>query len=195
MKEKGVDELFYAIEKLRKKYNNLQFNFIGIYEDEYEKEWPFNPEELAEEVINACLDYEKCPYEAEVNVTIVDSESIHEINKEYRNIDSPTDVLSFPGVNYVTPSDFDAIEDELENNAEDYFNPDTGELLLGDIVLCVQKIKEQADKYGHSEKRELAFLTAHSMMHLFGYDHMTPEESAVMEAKQNEVLERLGITR
>ena len=166
-----------------------------IYEDEYEKEWPFNPEELAEEVINACLDYEKCPYEAEVNVTIVDSESIHEINKEYRNIDSPTDVLSFPGVNYVTPSDFDAIEDELENNAEDYFNPDTGELLLGDIVLCVQKIKEQADKYGHSEKRELAFLTAHSMMHLFGYDHMTPEESAVMEAKQNEVLERLGITR
>ena len=71
----------------------------------------------------------------------------------------------------------------------------TGELLLGDIVLCVQKIKEQADKYGHSEKRELAFLTAHSMMHLFGYDHMTPEESAVMEAKQNEVLERLGITR
>ena len=113
----------------------------------------------------------------------------------YRNIDSPTDVLSFPGVNYVTPSDFDAIEDELENNAEDYFNPDTGELLLGDIVLCVQKIKEQADKYGHSEKRELAFLTAHSMMHLFGYDHMTPEESAVMEAKQNEVLERLGITR
>ena len=76
-----------------------------------------------------------------------------------------------------------------------YFNPDTGELLLGDIVLCVQKIKEQADKYGHSEKRELAFLTAHSMMHLFGYDHMTPEESTVMEAKQNEELERLGITR
>ena len=164
-------------------------------EYEAEEKLDLDYEKIITDVVNEAVDYEKCPYEAEVNVTIVDSESIHEINKEYRNIDSPTDVLSFPGVNYVTPSDFDAIEDELENNAEDYFNPDTGELLLGDIVLCVQKIKEQADKYGHSEKRELAFLTAHSMMHLFGYDHMTPEESAVMEAKQNEVLERLGITR
>ena len=169
---------------------------MTIYlEEEGDLKLPVDTETLAREAAEAALDEIGCPYEAEVNVTIVDSESIHEINKEYRNIDSPTDVLSFPGVNYVTPSDFDAIEDELENNAEDYFNPDTGELLLGDIVLCVQKIKEQADKYGHSEKRELAFLTAHSMMHLFGYDHMTPEESAVMEAKQNEVLERLGITR
>ena len=152
-------------------------------EYEAEEKLDLDYEKIITDVVNEAVDYEKCPYEAEVNVTIVDSESIHEINKEYRNIDSPTDVLSFPGVNYVT------------NNAEDYFNPDTGELLLGDIVLCVQKIKEQADKYGHSEKRELAFLTAHSMMHLFGYDHMTPEESTVMEAKQNEVLERLGITR
>uniref|UniRef100_UPI0040288986 rRNA maturation RNase YbeY n=2 Tax=Bacillota TaxID=1239 RepID=UPI0040288986 len=139
-------------------------------EYEAEEKLDLDYEKIITDVVNEAVDYEKCPYEAEVNVTIVDSESIHEINKEYRNIDSPTDVLSFPGVNYVTPSDFDAIEDELENNAEDYFNPDTGELLLGDIVLCVQKIKEQADKYGHSEKRELAFLTAHSMMHLFGYD-------------------------
>lgn len=137
---------------------NIEYEAREKLELDYEK--------IITDVVNEAVDYEKCPYEAEVNVTIVDSESIHEINKEYRNIDSPTDVLSFPGVNYVTPSDFDAIEDELENNAEDYFNPDTGELLLGDIVLCVQKIKEQADKYGHSEKRELAFLTAHSMMHL-----------------------------
>ena len=148
-------------------------------------------EKIITDVVNEAVDYEKCPYEAEVNVTIVDSESIHEINKEYRNIDSPTDVLSFPMLSYETPGDFSFLSDENEDD----FNPDTGELLLGDIVLCVQKIKEQADKYGHSEKRELAFLTAHSMMHLFGYDHMTPEESAVMEAKQNEVLERLGITR
>ena len=164
-------------------------------EYEAEEKLDLDYEKIITDVVNEAVDYEKCPYEAEVNVTIVDSESIQEINKEYRNIDSPTDVLSFPGVNYVTPSDFDAIEDEFEYYAVDYVNPDTGELLLGDIVLCVQKIKEQADKYGHSEKRELAFLTAHSMMHLFGYDHMTPEESAVMEAKQNEVLERLGITR
>ena len=159
-------------------------------EYEAEEKLDLDYEKIITDVVNEAVDYEKCPYEAEVNVTIVDSESIHEINKEYRNIDSPTDVLSFPGVNYVTPSDFDAIEDELENNAEDYFNPDTGELLLGDIVLCVQKIKEQADKYGHSEKRELAFLTAHSMMHLFGYDHMEEDEAKVMEAKQREVLAR-----
>ncbi len=127
-------------------------------EYEAEEKLDLDYEKIITDVVNEAVDYEKCPYEAEVNVTIVDSESIHEINKEYRNIDSPTDVLSFPGVNYVTPSDFDAIEDELENNAEDYFNPDTGELLLGDIVLCVQKIKEQADKYGHSEKGSWHFL-------------------------------------
>ena len=166
-------------------------------EYEAEEKLDLDYEKIITDVVNEAVDYEKCPYEAEVNVTIVDSESIHEINKEYRNIDSPTDVLSFPGVNYVTPSDYETPGDFsfLSDENEDDFNPDTGELLLGDIVLCVQKIKEQADKYGHSEKRELAFLTAHSMMHLFGYDHMTPEESAVMEAKQNEVLERLGITR
>ena len=157
-------------------------------EYEAEEKLELDYEKIIEDVVNEAVDYEKCPYEAEVNVTLVDSEAIHEINKEYRNIDSPTDVLSFPGVNYEIPSDFDAIESELENNAEDYFNPDTGELMLGDIVLCVQKIKEQAEKYGHSEKRELAFLTAHSMMHLFGYDHMTPEERAVMERDRKSVV-------
>lgn len=90
-------------------------------EYEAEEKLDLDYEKIITDVVNEAVDYEKCPYEAEVNVTIVDSESIHEINKEYRNIDSPTDVLSFPGVNYVTPSDFDAIEDELENNAEDYF--------------------------------------------------------------------------
>lgn len=160
-------------------------------EYEAEEKLDLDYEKIITDVVNEAVDYEKCPYEAEVNVTIVDSTSVGESIFLYSLLISWIDSLS----TIVTPSDFDAIEDELENNAEDYFNPDTGELLLGDIVLCVQKIKEQADKYGHSEKRELAFLTAHSMMHLFGYDHMTPEESAVMEAKQNEVLERLGITR
>lgn len=152
-------------------------------------------EKIITDVINESVDYEKCPYEVEVNVTLTDNESIHEINKEYREIDSPTDVLSFPGVEYDSPADFDSIEEKLEAYAEDFFNLDTGELMLGDIVLSVEKIKEQAEKYGHSEKRELAFLTAHSMMHLFGYDHMTEDESKIMEAKQNQVLENLGITR
>lgn len=146
-------------------------------------------------VVECSVDYVKCPYEAEVNVTITDNNSIHEINKEYRNVDRPTDVLSFPMIEYVTAGDFDALEEEMENDPGSYFNPDTGELLLGDIVISVEKVFEQAESYGHSTTRELAFLVAHSMMHLFGYDHMEEDEAKVMEAKQEEVLSLLGISR
>ncbi len=78
---------------------------------------------------------------------------------------------------------------------EDNFNPDTEEALLGDIVLCVDRVKEQAKQFGHSEKREYAFLILHSMLHLFGYDHMTQEDAAVMEEKQNKILNQMGIYR
>ena len=98
-------------------------------------------------------------------------------------------------IEYETPGDFESIKEELDSSPEDYFNPDSGELMLGDIVLCVQKIIGQAESYGHSQKRELAFLTAHSMMHLFGYDHMQEDEAKQMEARQNAVLENLGIGR
>ena len=159
------------------------------YETEIKLNLPY--EDIIETVINESIEYEKCPYEVEVNVILTDNNEIHHINKEHREVDSPTDVLSFPMVDYENPSDFEGIED----NTEDYFNPDTGELMLGDIVISVEKVIEQADQYGHSTKRELAFLVAHSMMHLFGYDHMVPEEAAVMEAKQNEVLNNLNIFR
>lgn len=164
-------------------------------EYETEKKLDLDFESIINDVVNEAVVYENCPYEIEVNVTLTDNEQIHQINNEYRQVDAPTDVLSFPMVNYVTPSDFDAIEDELDANAEDYFNPDSGELMLGDIVVSVEKVIEQAEKYGHTPKRELAFLVAHSMMHLFGYDHMTEEEAKVMEEKQREVLDNLGITR
>lgn len=159
------------------------------YETKIELNLPY--EEIIQSVVNEAIDYEKCPYEAEVNVILTDDNEIHNINKEYREIDSPTDVLSFPMVDYEKPSDFDGIEDRTE----DYFNPETGELMLGDIVISVEKVIVQAEQYGHSPKRELAFLTAHSMMHLFGYDHMVPDEAAIMEAKQNEVLNKLNIVR
>jgi probable rRNA maturation factor len=152
-------------------------------------------EKIIRAVVEQSVDYEKCPYETEVNVILTDNEAIHGINKEYRDVDRPTDVLSFPMINYESPADFDALEEAMERNPEDYFNPDTGELILGDIIISVEKVEEQAAKYGHSKERELAFLTAHSMMHLFGYDHMEEEEAKVMEAKQAEVLEQLGITR
>ena len=92
---------------------------------------------------------------------------------------------------YDAPADFSHAEDCVEDN----FNPDTGELLLGDIILSVDKVKEQAAAYGHSEKREFAFLILHSMLHLFGYDHETEQEREAMEARQRSILDDLGIMR
>ena len=159
-------------------------------EGEQRPEFDFNYQSLAEEVIEAAIEWEEFPYEAEVNLLLVSLEEIHEINREHRQIDRPTDVLSFPMIPYESPGDFSKIEQD-----EDNFNPDTGEALLGDIVLCVDKVKEQAVSYGHSEKREFAFLILHSMLHLFGYDHMEPEEAAIMEQKQRDILEHMGILR
>ena len=82
-----------------------------------------------------------------------------------------------------------------EDSEADYFDPDTGELILGDIMISVDKVEEQAESYGHSVRREFAFLVAHSMLHLCGYDHMQEQEAAVMEQKQEKILEGLGITR
>lgn len=164
-------------------------------EYETDKQLNLDYEGIITSVVNESIDYEKCPYEAEVNVILTDNNSIHEINLEHRKVDAPTDVLSFPMINFNAPADFDSMQNEMNDNVEDYFNPDTGELMLGDIVISVEKVIEQADKYEHSQKRELAFLVAHSMMHLFGYDHMVEDEAKVMEAKQNEVLVKLGINR
>lgn len=162
-----------------------------MIEEETAVEFDFEYRQLAEEVINFSLDFEKFPYEAEVNLTLVDDASIQEINREYRNIDKPTDVLSFPLLSYERAGDFSAIEEEAESN----FNPDTGEVLLGDIIISVPKVLEQAESYGHSVKREFAFLIVHSVLHLLGYDHMTSAEAAFMENKQKSILESMGILR
>ncbi|MBQ8821013.1 MAG: rRNA maturation RNase YbeY [Lachnospiraceae bacterium] len=160
-------------------------------ENETEVAFPFDVEELVEKIALQVLDTEGCEYEAQVNVLLTDNEGIHEYNKEYRSIDRETDVLSFPNVDFETEGVFD-IDEDME---ADYFDPDTGELILGDIIISVDKVKEQAESYGHSLKREFSFLVAHSMLHLCGYDHMEPGEAAVMEAKQEEALRALGITR
>ena len=95
-------------------------------------------------------------------------------------------------IDYIAPGDFSQLD---TYNEEDYFNPETGELMLGDIIISVDKVIEQADKYGHSKERELGFLTAHSMLHLFGYDHMEPEETEVMEIKQRDILQLVHLNR
>ena len=158
---------------------------------EVEVTFGFSEEEYIEKVILASMDYVECPYEAEVNVLFTDNAGIHEMNLEYRNIDRPTDVLSFPMVSYEVAGNFDNLEDEQD----ECFHPETGELLLGDIVLSYDKIKEQAKEFGHSELRELCFLVAHSMLHLFGYDHMEEEERKQMEQMQHEILTQLNILR
>lgn len=160
-------------------------------EEECEVLFDFDYKELAQTVIDFCLEHEKFEYAVEVNLTLTNNEGIHMINKEYRQIDRPTDVLSFPLLSYDKPGDFSFLEDENEDN----FNPDTGEVMLGDIIISVEKVFEQANEYGHSPRREFAFLITHSMLHLFGYDHMEPDEAAVMETKQRAILEGLNILR
>lgn len=151
----------------------------------------FHYKKLAEEVIEQSLDLEGFPYEAEVNLTLVDEDGIQEINRDMRQIDAPTDVLSFPMIAYEYPADFDGVDAQLD----DCVNPDTGEVLLGDIVICVQRVYHQAEEYGHSVKREYAFLITHSMLHLMGYDHMVPEDAELMEAHQRNILDTMGISR
>ena len=137
-----------------------------------EERFEFDPEEIAL-----------------ISLVVTDAEEVHRLNHEFRGIDRTTDVLSFPGLDFEEPA---AFEDSID---ESCINPDNDCVMLGDIVICAQKVKEQAAEYGHSEMREFAFLIAHSMFHLCGYDHMTPEEAEVMEERQEMALQALGITR
>ena len=130
--------------------------------------------ELKEFLINVCKD-EKLD-NVIFNVIIVDNNKIHEINKEYRNIDRETDVISF------------ALEDDKSFNT-------TEVRMLGDIYISIDRVRSQALEYGHSEKRELYFLAIHGLLHLLGYDHMKEEDEKIMFAKQEEVLNRYGIKR
>lgn len=159
-------------------------------ENETEFSFPFDYKRVIENTVVAALDYEECPYEAEVNVLLTDDESIREVNRENRDIDNSTDVLSFPTAFYETPRDFDGLEEQF-----DVFNPETGEYMLGDIMISVEHLEKQALEFNHSKKRELAFLVAHSMLHLMGYDHMNDDERQVMEDHQNAILESIGLTR
>lgn len=134
-----------------------------------------------EKIIVDALAYERFQKPCEVSVSIVDNEEIHQINKQFRDIDRATDVLSFPLLTFE--------EGEMPDlNEKD-------EVLLGDIIISLERAREQAEEYGHSLKREIAFLTAHSMLHLLGYDHMEAEEEKEMFEKQREILNKAGIPR
>ena len=165
---------------------------MNLYmENETEREFHFSAEDTARLVCVAVLEAEGCPYEAQVNVLLTDDRGIREMNREYRGIDREQLILSFPNVDFEEEGVFDIGED----SEADYFDPETGELVLGDIMISVDRVYGQAQEYGHSVRREFAFLVAHSMLHLCGYDHMEEEERARMERRQEEILTGLGITR
>ena len=128
---------------------------------------------------NAVLDFEHFDGPAEISVTFVDNNRIHELNKEYRDKDSATDVLSFP----------------LGENGEYDIDEDNGCKLLGDIVISMERAMEQAELYGHSLQREVAYLTVHSMLHLLGYDHIEDDEAEEMEVREDALLRELAVMR
>ena len=141
---------------------------------------PKDIEHLIEICTAAALEEEGIDDTAEVSVTLVDNEGIRELNREHRDIDRETDVLSFP------LGDDDGYEVDPDNDA----------IMLGDIVISLEKAAQQAEEYGHSYRREVAFLITHSLFHLLGYDHVnSEEEEKIMFGKQEKVLDKLGITR
>ncbi|MCR5690681.1 MAG: rRNA maturation RNase YbeY [Eubacterium sp.] len=162
-----------------------------LFENDNQAEFDFDIEETLNKVIEYALDYEDFPYEVEVSVSLVSEEEIHRINKEFRQVDRPTDVLSFPMMEYERAGDFqsETFEQSLTVSYE------SEEVMLGDIVLCSQVIKRQAKEYGHSELREFAFLVVHSVLHLLGYDHMEDDERLEMEDHQRKIMEGLQISR
>ncbi|MCR5721542.1 MAG: rRNA maturation RNase YbeY [Lachnospiraceae bacterium] len=161
-------------------------------ENETEEQFEFNIEELIKSLTLKVLETESVPFkDVTLNVTFTDDESIREINRDFREIDKATDVLSFPAIDFPSAADFSFVEE----GSPDYFDPDTKELILGDIMISLERAHAQAEEYGHSFKREIAFLITHSLLHLIGYDHMTDEERTVMEGKQEAVLQALNITR
>lgn len=147
-------------------------------------------EALYEKAVDTVLTDLNCPYEASVNLLLTDDERILLINQEMRDLPVATDVLSFPMSEYESPGCFDHLEE-----LPDAFDPDTGELLLGDIVLSIDHVVENAREYGHSVDREYAFLIVHSMLHLTGFDHIEEQDRIQMEEVQDRIMEKLGIGR
>lgn len=152
-----------------------------LFENETDYDFDEEKLDLLNKVISETLRYENFSDNVEISLTIVTNDDIQAINAKFRDIDRPTDVLSFPLIDF-------ANGEEPEQNGDE-------PIALGDIVISIEKAKFQAEEYGHSLDRELGFLTAHSMLHLLGYDHMEPDEEKIMFAKQKEILDNLGLKR
>lgn len=158
---------------------------MAVYiENQCKAKFNFHYKVVINKAIETVMKDKNIPEELDVNVMIVSEEVIQQINKDTRDIDKVTDILSFPYFEYDTPGFFD-------REVNDWADED----ILGDIVVCADKIIAQAEEYGHSQRRELAFLIVHSMLHLTGYDHMADDEREVMESEQRRIMDILGISR
>ncbi len=152
-------------------------------------------ENFIENLVNAVLEYESCTDDYEVSISLVSNEEIRDLNRVYRNVDAATDVLSFPMIEFEEDNENKLQAescDDFEDSAKEYIEE---ELPLGDIVISVEKAKEQAQEYGHSLKRELSFLLVHGMLHLLGYDHENKKDETIMFQKQEQILDKLNIRR
>lgn len=152
---------------------------IYFMNDQKRFEITYSQKMLIRRAIKATLDYESYKNNAEISLTFTDNEGIKRLNCEFRGIDKPTDVLSFPLTDY--EASIAPIANELCGS-------------LGDVVISLERAYEQAEEYGHSPEREIAFLTVHSMLHLLGYDHETSEEDELdMRKRQTEILAIIGL--
>ena len=165
---------------------------MTIYiEDEGGYTFDFSVQEQLDKLTAFVVEQVSCPYEVEVSVRLVDKKEIHRLNKEFREVDRPTDVLSFPMMEYEKVADFESPVFRQSMT----ISPETEELMLGDIVVCSQVVCEQAEEYGHSRLREFSFLVVHSLLHLFGYDHIEEEDRLQMEELQSKIMMELKINR
>ena len=155
---------------------------LRIYFENEQEKLPltYKMKMLVREAVETTLDFEDFQNHCEVSVTFTDNEGIHELNKKFRGVDKPTDVLSFPLFDFEGETEEPPIDEVMSN--------------LGDIVISLEKAKEQAEEFGHSFERETAFLCVHSMLHLLGYDHERSEEEDVeMRSKQSEIMKIMGL--
>lgn len=175
------------VEKLKNNmFKNVDDTKIYIENEQSAVEIKQEHYRLLQDTVLTCLRHENIETGCEVNILLTDDASIKEINSEFRKVDAPTDVLSFPMA--------DIIKGEIKDDGGDY-DIDEGLLMIGDIVISTETALRQSEMYGHSFEREIAFLTAHGVFHLLGYDHMEKDDEAEMMAKQEAVLDKLGLRR
>ena len=164
---------------------------IFYVESETDETLPLDPEAVGSRVAGAVLASEGCPFDACISLLLTDDEGIRALNREHRKQDAVTDVLSFPALSFPAPADFAHAGWDTPAATD----PDTGTVWLGDIAVNVGRVFAQAEAYGHGTGREFAFLIAHSVLHLIGYDHEDAADAAGMEARQEQILQSLGFTR